>query len=131
MFNKNEKDFEEDIIKGDSKKDKINDKYKGASGKKWDGGKLRWDLVPWEAFEQVVERFTHGSVKYGDWNWTKVDDGENRYFSALMRHLIAHRKGELYDPDFPGNLHMAAACWNALVLLYLTIEAEKKNKNNE
>ena len=118
----------EDIIKGDSKKDKVNEQFAGAEGKKWDGGKLRWDLVPWEAFEQVVERFTHGSMKYGDWNWTKLDKANDRYFAALMRHLIAHRKGELYDPDLPGNLHMAAVAWNALVLLYLTLE-EEKSKN--
>lgn len=114
-------------------KDQVNEKYKDAAGKKWDGGKLRWDLVPWDAFEQVVERFTHGAQKYGDNNWQFVDDAENRYFAALMRHLIAHRKGELYDPDFPGNLHISAAAWNALVLVYLVMHREElaKKKTDE
>lgn len=112
-------------------KDQINEKYKDAAGKKWDGGKLRWDLVPWEAFETIVERFTHGAAKYGDNNWQSVDDAEKRYFSALMRHLIAHQKGELYDPDFPGNLHISAACWNALVLVYLTMQRVKKEENKK
>ncbi|MBO4622272.1 MAG: hypothetical protein J5691_00070 [Bacilli bacterium] len=112
-------------------KDQINDKYKDAAGKKWDGGKLRWDLVPWEAFEQVVERFTHGAIKYGPNNWKEVDDAEDRYFAALMRHLVAHRKGELYDPDFPDNLHISAACWNALVLIYLTMKRIEKERNSK
>lgn len=109
-------------------KDKVNEKYKDAEGKKWDGDKLRWDLVPYEALEKVVERFTHGAIKYGDWNWEKVDNAEDRYFAALMRHLVAHRKGEIYDPDFPGSLHMSAVAWNALVLLY--IELKKHDLDN-
>jgi hypothetical protein len=113
-------------IKSKSKKDKLNEKYKTSVGKKWDGGKMRWDLVPYEALEQVVARFTHGAEKYGDNNWKDLVDPEDRYFAALMRHLVLHRKGELYDPDFPGNLHLSAVAWNALVLLHFALEKEKQ-----
>jgi len=67
-------------------------------GTKHDEGKLRWDLVPWDAFEEVVRVYTHGASKYGDNNWMGLEDAENRYFAALVRHLVAWRKDEHIGP---------------------------------
>ena len=39
-------------------KDQVNEKYKDAKGMKWDGGKLRWDLLDLETLEPIVNRFT-------------------------------------------------------------------------
>lgn len=88
-------------------------------GTKHDEGKLRWDLVPWDAFEEVVRVYTHGADKYGDNNWMGLEDAENRYFAALMRHLVAWRNGENIDPD-SGLKHLAQVAWNALALLWFT-----------
>jgi hypothetical protein len=88
-------------------------------GTKHDEGKLRWDLVPWEAIEEVVRVYTHGADKYGDNNWMGLEDAENRYFAALMRHLVAWRNGEHIDPD-SGLKHLAQVAWNALALLWFT-----------
>jgi len=62
-------------------------------GKKFDQGKLRWDLVPWESFEKVVEILTYGAEKYDAYDWTKLDNWRNRYFSAAMRHLVSWFEG--------------------------------------
>jgi hypothetical protein len=86
-------------------------------GTKHDERKLRWDLVPWEAIEEVVRVYTHGAEKYGENNWMGLENAENRYFAALMRHLVAWRNGERIDPD-SGLKHLAQVAWNALALLW-------------
>ena len=34
------------------------------SGIKWDENKLRWDLLPWDAIEKIVEIYSFGAAKY-------------------------------------------------------------------
>jgi hypothetical protein len=77
-------------------------------GVKYDGGKDRYDLVPVDAFRQVVKVFTFGSVKYTDDNWKKVQDLQRRYYAAGMRHLEADREGEVLDGE-SGLEHLAHA----------------------
>lgn len=79
-------------------------------GQKFDDHKPRWDLIPYEALQEVVAVLTHGSQKYGPENWRKVPEGERRYFAAAQRHLVSHRLGERLDPE-SGLPHLAhAAC---------------------
>jgi hypothetical protein len=85
-------------------------------GLKFDNGKLRWDLLPLNAIEDTVKVLTFGANKYGPNNWQQVDDAENRYFAALMRHIKAYRTGEKIDPE-SGIDHIAHAICN-LVFLY-------------
>ena len=69
---------------------------------KYDDGKPRWSLLPWKAVNEIVKVLTYGANKYTDDNWHKVvntSDGEDRYFSAMMRHLYAWREGEKVDPE--------------------------------
>jgi len=84
-------------------------------GVKYDTGKLRMELIPPEAIEALAEVITYGANKYSDDNWKKV--GKDRYIGALMRHLNAYRKGELYD-DESGLTHMAHILTNAAFLIY-------------
>ena len=50
------------------------------------------------------------STKSGRGNWDKVEDHENRYMDAALRHLNAHRRGEVTDSE-SGESHLAhAAC---------------------
>ena len=117
-------------------KDKINEKYKDAKGKKFDGDKLEWGLVPFEALHGVVERFGGGKKKYGAWNWIEVDDAKERYFNGLMRHLVAYRSGEELDndPQFENTkrakFHLTTALWNLLVLEYLDMKEKKQLNEN-
>ena len=84
-------------------------------GVKYDAGKLRMELIPPEAIEALAEVITYGANKYNDDNWKKVS--KDRYIGALMRHLNAYRKGELYD-DESGLTHMAHILTNAAFLIY-------------
>jgi len=56
-------------------------------GRKYDGEKLRWDLIPFEALEDVVEVLTFGRKKYASDNWKYVKGRIWRYVGASFRHL--------------------------------------------
>lgn len=91
------------------------------SGMKYDGGKPRMDLLlsgcP-NALEQVSQILTFGAQKYAAHSWQTVPQGEDRYLAALLRHLTAHGKGEVNDPE-SGMSHLAHAACNALFILEL------------
>ena len=91
--------------------------------RKFDSGKLRWDLLPWDSVEDVVDVLTYGEAKYSADSRQKVDDGQNRYFSALLRHLIAYKQGEDLDPESK-KLHLAHVATNALFLLWFNKEGK-------
>ena len=77
-------------------------------------GKARWDLLPWDLVEQTVDVLTFGADKYAPEAWrqeTKSDD----YFAALMRHIVAYRKGEVIDPE-SGKTHLAHAMCNLIFI---------------
>lgn len=85
-------------------------------GKKYDGGKIRWDLVPLTAVEEIAKVLTYGAAKYDANNWQNVAPFEARYFAALQRHLAAWRRGEEVDPE-SGIRHLAHAGCCLLFLL--------------
>lgn len=86
-------------------------------GIKYDEGKPRWSLLPWREMEEVVRVLGKGSEKYADFNWQKVPNPKDRYFSALQRHIIAWWNGEQNDKD--DNLHhLAHAICCALFLFW-------------
>ncbi len=86
-------------------------------GVKHDDGKLRFDLLPPHALEQVVKVLTFGAGKYGDRNWER---GMNwsRLFGALNRHMWAWFSGQDKDSE-TGLSHLAhAACCSLMLLEY-------------
>jgi hypothetical protein len=87
--------------------------------------KLRWELLPIEEIEEIIKVLSFGAKKYTPNNWKLVDNGIERYYAALMRHIAAWRKGEELDTD-SGFKHLSHAACNLIFLLYLT----KKNKDN-
>ena len=90
-------------------------------GIKHDTGKndmgLLFREVPY-GLEEVTKALQMGSTKYGVGNWLKVEDGNSRYLSALVRHLTAYYKGEETDPE-SGLNHLAHVATNALFLIDL------------
>lgn len=86
---------------------------------KFDGDKVRYDLVPPKALKYVAEVLTYGARKYKPGNWRSVREEELfRYVGAMMRHTEAYRSGEWLDPE-TGLPHLAAVAVNAMFLLEL------------
>jgi hypothetical protein len=92
-------------------------------GRKFDGDKLRWDLLPIECVEDVVRILTFGAKKYAPNNWQNLSEAEDRYYAALLRHLAEWRKGNLIDEE-SGMSHMAHIMCKVVFLEWL----EKNNK---
>lgn len=95
-------------------------------GKKYDEGKLRWDLLMWRELQQVVKVLQYGANKYNDDNWKYVERARERYFSAALRHLIAWWQGEQNDAE-TGLSHLAHAICCLLFLMWFDNEKEKAN----
>lgn len=80
-----------------------------------DAGKLRYDLIPPFALEELVRVFSYGAEKYGARNW-EVGLDWGRLFGAAQRHLWSWWAGEDADEE-TGISHLAHAAWNCLALL--------------
>lgn len=85
-------------------------------GRKFDGGKLQYGLVPPLALEEMVRVLTFGAEKYEPDNWKSVPDSKRRYFDALQRHLWAYKRGEQLDPET--DIHHLAHAMCCLAFLY-------------
>ena len=85
-------------------------------GRKFDGGKLQYGLIPPAALKATVEILTFGAQKYEPDNWKYVPDSKRRYFDALQRHLWAWKEGEQLDEE-SGKHHLAHAMCCLMFLL--------------
>jgi hypothetical protein len=85
-------------------------------GRKFDGNKLEYGLLPPLALKATVDVLTFGAQKYERDNWKKVPDSKRRYFDALQRHLWAWKEGEQNDPE--SNKHHLAHAMCCLMFLY-------------
>jgi len=85
-------------------------------GRKFDGGKLEYGLVPPLGLKALVEVLTFGAQKYERDNWQKVSDSKRRYFDAMQRHTWAWKEGEKFDPE--SGLHHLAHAMCCLMFLY-------------
>jgi len=92
-------------------------------GKKYDGDKPRMHLIPPRALLAVGMVLTEGAKKYGDHNWKQLDNLQERYTSAALRHMMAHMAGQTYDEET--NLsHLAHTI--CCLMFKLEIEIEKQ-----
>jgi hypothetical protein len=87
-----------------------------SGGRKFDGGKLQFGLLPTNALKATVEILTFGAEKYEPDNWKYVPDAKRRYFDALNRHLWDWKSGEQTDQE-TGKNHLAHAMC-CLMFLY-------------
>lgn len=95
------------------------------TGTKHDQGKPILGAIPPHAELAVGRVLTFGAEKYARGNWDKVEDHENRYMDATLRHLNAHRRGELTDSE-SGESHLAHA---ACCVLFMLDKQERGNKS--
>lgn len=94
------------------------------TGKKYDDGKLRYDLIPPHALEQVARVLTFGASIYGENNW-RITKPESRYTAAAMRHGEAVRKGENFDKE-SGIHHLAHRICCDMFLLQIAMEKQQE-----
>jgi len=94
------------------------------AGIKQDKEKLMMNLLPFESLEAVAEVLTFGAKKYSPDNWKYVENGIERYEAALLRHLTAHKKGEIIDPDSQCT-HLACMACSALFLVWFQLQEEE------
>jgi Domain of unknown function (DUF5664) len=86
--------------------------------KKFDDGKLQWDMMPEAALEQVIKVFMLGQKKYGRWNWldNAAEVSYTRYLNAMERHFKKFKRGQDFDEE-SGLPELAHLICNALMLL--------------
>lgn len=89
---------------------------------RFNSGKIRYDLIPPYALEQVARIYTFGSLKYSDNNWWKGFKWRKDTFGCILRHIYKWVRGESIDPE-SGVHHLAHAAWNCFAL----IEFEKND----
>ena len=82
---------------------------------KYDGEKVRLDLLPADPIIDVGKVLTYGAKKYSERNWEK-GLAWSRCYGAALRHLLAWHKGETTDPE-TGLNHLAHAACEILFLL--------------
>lgn len=87
-------------------------------GMKFDDGKLRYNLIDGPALAWLAGILTYGAAKYEAENWRKVADANERYYSALMRHVELWRAGEADDEE-SGMPHLSGAFFSVMCLLAL------------
>lgn len=114
------KDFVEKPIK------KAIKNYKPTAFQKHDEGKRRYDLIPYDALEEIIKALEHGAEEYSDWNWLKGTVW-SRYFAPAMRHLTAWWMGESRDAE-SGLSHLAHA--GACILFLITYEKRLLGKDD-
>lgn len=94
-------------------------------GKKYDGGKPRMDLLPPNAIIEVAKVLAFGAEKYAPENWRKLEDLQNRYTGASLRHVFAHMDKERLDKETHlSHLAHAICC----LLFKLEIELEETSE---
>ena len=96
-------------------------------GRKYDGDKAKLYLLPPKSILEVGKVLTYGAEKYDAENWRKVDDLQNRYTSAALRHIFAHMDGELEDEE-TGLSHLAHAMCCLLFKLEIELEDAKSKE---
>lgn len=96
-------------------------------GDKFDGDKLRTDLMSTYALEGLSQVLTHGAKKYADRNWEE-GIAWNRVYGAALRHLFAFWSGSNTDIE-SGLFHIDhAACCIHFLQHYARNNLDKDNR---
>lgn len=99
-------------------------------GIKNDAGKVRLELLPVRALEEVGKVLTLGAAKYADDNWRKGMSWR-RCLGAGIRHTFSFLRGENLDPE-TGLCHLAhATCCMLFVLTYFLTKTGTDDRATE
>lgn len=86
---------------------------------RYNAGKTRWSLFPFDAAAEIVKVLMFGAKKYAVGNWQKGTDWTETYDSTI-RHLVDWRCGKDYDEDSKCLVLAHAGC-NILFLIWYQI----------
>ncbi len=101
------------------KKYEASEKEKAQLGQRdagrYDEGKVRHDLIPGWAMEELAKVYTYGCNKYDDNNWWKGMKW-SKIMGPLQRHYNKWKRGSQIDEE-SNCYHLAMVAWNAIALL--------------
>lgn len=92
---------------------------------RYNGGKLRLDLLPVDAIRAFAEVMSYGAQKYAEYNWAKGDKWSVP-LASLERHLLLWKGGEDRDSE-SGLPHMAHIICNAAFLIVYAVRGLGKD----
>ena len=95
-------------------------------GIKYDSNKVLMGCIPPTAEVLLGMVLTYGAQKYTRENWRLLDNLEDRYMDACLRHINLHRRGEEIDPE-SGLPHLAHATACLMFLLEVSDKAYELN----
>lgn len=101
---------------------------KSEGGVKFDQDKeVRWDLMPWDALEEIAKVLNAGSKKYGDRNWEK-GMAYGRLIRATIGHVTDWARRRDVDSE-TGLSHLAhAGCCILFLLAYVLRNIGEDNR---
>ena len=97
-----------------------------SSGKKFDKGKPRLaEMIIDFGFclAEICKVWEFGANKYEKSNWKKVENAQDRYTNAMLRHLVAEGK-EGYDKETQLH-HCLHVAWNAIARVYFVLAEQR------
>lgn len=90
---------------------------------KYDKGKVRMELLPFDCLTEIAKVLTFGAEKYKENSWQTVKNSYERYRGSLLRHMAAMQAGKILDEE-SGLLHAAHLACNAIFLLWFVLHKE-------
>lgn len=105
--------------------EKYNNKMAPAQplGTKADDGKVMMGAIPPHAELAVARVLTFGAKKYSRGNWAHVENSDERYMDAALRHINTYRRGEQTDSE-TGENHLAHA---VCCLMFMLDKSERSD----
>jgi hypothetical protein len=89
---------------------------------KLDAGKLRYDLMPFDALDEVAKVLTYGIMKYPkpeeNWRVNSTEEDIKRYQAAMLRHMSEMMQDRPLDAE-SGLHHISHIATNSLFIVAL------------
>lgn len=92
--------------------------------KKFDNWKSNVELIPWNVLMEVGKILWFWKEKYWKNNWQKLEDFEDRYIWAALRHIYQHQDWEKRDQE-SWMLHLSHALTNLIFLVFKELEKDE------
>jgi hypothetical protein len=89
-------------------------------------GKPEMTFIDPDAELSLAKVLTMGAKKHSPEGWREATD-DNLFLNALMRHVNAIRRGEIFDPE-SGEPHATHVQANAMFLAGLALERERRRQ---